>query len=228
VTTVDCEYVARHHGCGPAQQEDDRPDDLGQLAEALGVRALAEKLIDLGSGLTIPEHQRGLEGRWRHGVDPNPGLGEDNGDAVSLAAAASAAGSPVERARTYAMAAAEVDGMDAETVYEAARTAVDRARAGGGPSYLHMKTYRFRGHHHGEAVLKLPYRSAEEIARWQERDPVQILAGRLASGMQAAIDAEVEAQIQAAIEYGRNGPPPDPSTATDHAYASGLAPRKGA
>jgi acetoin:2,6-dichlorophenolindophenol oxidoreductase subunit alpha len=153
---------------------------------------------------------------------------EDNGYAVSLAAAASAAGSPVERARTYGMAAGEVDGMDAEAVYAAARAAVDRARAGGGPSYLHMKTYRFRGHHHGEAVLKLAYRSAEEIARWQERDPVQILAARLGPGIQAAIDAEVEAQLQAAVEYGRNGPVPDPSTATDYAYASGLTPRNGA
>ena len=93
--------------------------------------------------------------------------------------------------------------MDAEAVHGVARAAVDRARAGRGPSYLHMKTYRFRGHHHGEAVLKLAYRSAEEIARWQERDPVQILAARLDPGIQAAIDAEVEAQLQAAIEYGQ-------------------------
>jgi acetoin:2,6-dichlorophenolindophenol oxidoreductase subunit alpha len=153
---------------------------------------------------------------------------EDNGYAVSLAAAASAAGSPVDRARSYGMAASEVDGMDAAAVYVAARAAVDRARSGGGPSYLHMKTYRFRGHHHGEAVLKLAYRSPEEIARWRERDPVQLLADRLSPKVRAAIDAEIEAQLQAALDYARNGPLPDPETATDYAYATGLVPRQGA
>jgi TPP-dependent pyruvate/acetoin dehydrogenase alpha subunit len=152
---------------------------------------------------------------------------EDNGYAVSLPASASAAGSPVDRARSYGMAAEEVDGMDAEQVYLAACAAVDRARAGSGPSYLHMKTYRFRGHHLGEAVLKLAYRTDEEITRWRQRDPVMIAADRLAPAVKAAIDADVEAELEAAIDYGRSGPLPDPRTATDFTYASGLRPRKG-
>lgn len=152
---------------------------------------------------------------------------EDNGYAVSLPASASAAGSPVARAQSYGMAAQEVDGMDAEEAYAAACTAVERARAGAGPSYLHMKTYRFRGHHLGEAVLKLAYRSAEEIARWQQRDPMKILADRIEPGVREAIDTTVEAELKAAIEYARSGPVPDPQTATDYAYASGLMPRKG-
>lgn len=152
---------------------------------------------------------------------------EDNGYAVSLPVSASAAGSPVERARSYGMAAAEVDGMDAEVVYAATREAVERARSGGGPSYLHMKTYRFRGHHLGEAVLKLTYRDSEEIARWQERDPAIILAGRIGPAIQATIDAEVEAVIKSAVQYARSGPEPESQTATDYAYASGLRPRKG-
>lgn len=152
---------------------------------------------------------------------------EDNGYAVSLPASASAAGSPVARARSYGMAAQEIDGMDAEAVYVAAQAAIARARAGGGPSYLHMRTYRFRGHHLGEAVLKLTYRTSEEIERWQQRDPVQILAERVEPGLRAAIDADVEAALKAAIEYARGGPLPDPRAATDYAYASGLRPRKG-
>lgn len=152
---------------------------------------------------------------------------EDNGYAVSLPVSASAAGSPVVRAQSYGMAAQEVDGMDAEKAYAAACTAVERARAGAGPSYLHMKTYRFRGHHLGEAVLKLAYRSAEEIARWQQRDPMKILADRIEPGVREAIDTTVEAELKAAIEYARSGPVPDPQTATDYAYASGLMPRKG-
>jgi acetoin:2,6-dichlorophenolindophenol oxidoreductase subunit alpha len=153
---------------------------------------------------------------------------EDNGYAVSLPAAASAAGSPVERARSYGMTADEVDGMDAEAVYTAARAAADRARSGDGPSYLHMRTYRFRGHHHGEAVLKLAYRDADEIAQWQRRDPLQLLAGRLPSEARSTIDAEVESLLQDAVAYARAGSPPDPETAADYAYASGLIPRRGA
>jgi TPP-dependent pyruvate/acetoin dehydrogenase alpha subunit len=152
---------------------------------------------------------------------------EDNGYAVSLPASASAAGSPVARAQSYGIAAQDVDGMDAEEVHAAARAAAQRARAGGGPSYLHMKTYRFRGHHLGEAVLKLDYRTDEEITRWQQRDPMEILAGRIEAGVRAAIDADVEATLTDAIEYARNGPLPGPDTATDYAYASGLRPRKG-
>jgi acetoin:2,6-dichlorophenolindophenol oxidoreductase subunit alpha len=152
---------------------------------------------------------------------------EDNGYAVSLPASASAAGSPVARARSYGMDAEEVDGMDAEKVHAAAYAAVQRARAGEGPTYLHVKTYRFRGHHLGEAVLKLTYRTDEEIARWRERDPVAVLAARFDPAVRAGIDASVEAELGSALEYARRSPLPDPSTATDYAYASGLRPRTG-
>ena len=150
---------------------------------------------------------------------------EDNGYAVSLPAAASAAGDPVARARSYGMAAEEVDGMDAVAVFEASRRAVDRARRANGPTYLHARTYRFRGHHLGEAVLKLDYRSNEEVERWRERDPVALLAARLASEVREAIDSAVEAEIESALELARSGALPEASEALDHAYASGMVPR---
>jgi TPP-dependent pyruvate/acetoin dehydrogenase alpha subunit len=152
---------------------------------------------------------------------------EDNGYAVSLPASASAAGSPVGRARSYGMAAEEVDGMDAEAVYAAARVAASRARSGDGPTYLHMKTYRFRGHHLGEAVLKLAYRTTEEIESWRQRDPLTILAGRLGEAVVAGIDADVEAELKEALEFARGGALPDPATAADYTYASGMRPREG-
>ena len=152
---------------------------------------------------------------------------EDNGYAVSLPASASAAGSPVGRARSYGMAAEEVDGMDAEAVYAAARAAASRARSGDGPTYLHMKTYRFRGHHLGEAVLKLAYRTTEEIESWRQRDPLTILAGRLGEAVVAGIDADVEAELKEALEFARGGALPDPATAADYTYASGMRPREG-
>jgi pyruvate dehydrogenase E1 component alpha subunit len=152
---------------------------------------------------------------------------EDNGYAVSLPTCASAAGSAVERARSYGMTAEEVDGMDAVRVYEAAAAATERARHGGGPSYLHMRTYRFRGHHHGEAVLKLNYRSAEEVAQWKKRDPVEFLGAKLSPERRAELDREVEATIESAMEFARLSDPPEPATAAAYAYSSGLTVRTG-
>jgi TPP-dependent pyruvate/acetoin dehydrogenase alpha subunit len=152
---------------------------------------------------------------------------EDNGYAVSLPSSASAAGSPLDRARSYGMMVEEVDGMDAEQVYGAAVAAAQRARDGKGPSYLHMRTYRFRGHHHGEAVLKLNYRAAEEVAQWEKRDPVDLLGAKLSPERRAEVDAEVEAAIESAREFASLSKPPDPATATAYAYSSGLAVRAG-
>jgi TPP-dependent pyruvate/acetoin dehydrogenase alpha subunit len=152
---------------------------------------------------------------------------EDNGYAVSLPVSEGVAGSPIDRARSYGMPAEEVDGMDAEAVYEVACEAVKRARQGRGPSYLHMKTYRFKGHHHGEAVLKLSYRDAEEVEQWRKRDPVELLAARLPLARREELDAEVEASIGSALRFARLGETPSAASATAFAYASRLSPRPG-
>lgn len=150
---------------------------------------------------------------------------EDNGYAVSLAVDHGVAGNVLERASSYGMPAEEVDGMDAELVYQAAKTAVDRAREGEGPSYLHMKTYRFRGHHLGEAVLKLNYRAAEEIEYWKRRDPVEILGSRLDESERETIDSQIEGVLEEALEFARGSAAPGIETAFDFAYASGMMPR---
>lgn len=150
---------------------------------------------------------------------------EDNGYAVSLPTARGSAGSAVERALSYGMAAEEVDGMDVEAVYAAASRAVRRGRAGEGPTYLHLRTYRYRGHHLGEAILKLQYRTADELDQWERRDPVARLAPRLSPGAVRAIDADVEDAIEAGLAFARSGAPAEPGSATLYAYASGLLPR---
>lgn len=150
---------------------------------------------------------------------------EDNGYAVSLPVKSSAAGWPVERARSYGMQGEEIDGMDAEVVFQKARLAVRRARCGDGPSYLHMKTYRFRGHHVGEAILKLSYRTEEEIRKWEMRDPVEILGHRLDGGIRAEIDRQVEEELKEAVAYALDSALPDPESACDYAYASRLVTR---
>lgn len=150
---------------------------------------------------------------------------EDNGYAVSLSVDKGVAGSPLERAASYGMPSKEIDGMDAEIVYEATREAVEKARNGGGPSYLHAKTYRFEGHHLGEAVLKLSYRTTEEIDHWKMRDPVEILGSRLVPSERSAIDARIEIELAEAITFARESPLPDRQAAYEFAYATGLRPR---
>ena len=59
-----------------------------------------------------------------------------------------------------------------------ARTAVERARAGEGPTLIEAKTYRTVGHHEGDPVIGT-YRTQEEVDAWLERDPIALFRGRL-------------------------------------------------
>ncbi len=100
-----------------------------------------------------------------------------------------------ERAAGYGMPGVTVDGNDAVAVLDAMTPAVERARAGEGPTLLECKTYRHGGHHVNDPGLYLP---KEELARWKSRDPVGLLRERLlAAGVPEAdvlaIDLRVEA-----------------------------------
>jgi acetoin:2,6-dichlorophenolindophenol oxidoreductase subunit alpha len=73
------------------------------------------------------------------------------------------------RAAGYGFPGVTVDGNDLAEVYETVRTAVDRARAGGGPTLVENVTYRLKGHSKSDKNL---YRTREEIESWQRRDPI--------------------------------------------------------
>src|SRR6266581_2311501 len=73
------------------------------------------------------------------------------------------------RAAGYGMAGETVDGNDVEKVQRAAGDAVDRARAGHGPTLVECVTYRWRGHFEGDPQ---PYRSQDEVTAWKKRDPL--------------------------------------------------------
>ncbi|HXV91857.1 MAG TPA: pyruvate dehydrogenase (acetyl-transferring) E1 component subunit alpha [Pseudonocardia sp.] len=113
------------------------------------------------------------------------------------------------RAASYGMRSWAVDGMDAVAVRDATRLAVDTARAGAGPCFLELRTYRFRAHSMYDADR---YRDRDEIARWRERDPVELLAAALtAEGVfdgarREALEAEVRTEIDRAVETARSGP----------------------
>ncbi|MFJ4674878.1 MULTISPECIES: thiamine pyrophosphate-dependent dehydrogenase E1 component subunit alpha [unclassified Kitasatospora] len=150
---------------------------------------------------------------------------ENNGYATTLPAGAAVGGSACGRAEAFGIPAETVDGMDVEAVRAAAGRAVERARAGGGPSFLECLTYRFEAHHTMERRFRLSYRTAEEVASWRERDP---LATALPAGEAAAIDREIVELLSRAARFALASAEPDPVTANDHLYASGLRPRSGA
>ena len=152
---------------------------------------------------------------------------ENNGYATTLPAATAVAGSALGRAAAFDIPAVAVDGMDTEAVLAAARSAVTRARAGGGPTFLECHTYRFEGHHTAERRFRLSYRTPEEVAAWRTRDPLARGAALLDEPEREAIDVEVAALLGEAREFALAGDAPDPADASKYLYADGLRPRAG-
>lgn len=125
------------------------------------------------------------------------------------------------RASSYAMPGVTVDGNDVLAVYEATVAAVERARAGGGPTLIEGKTYRQRGHYEGDPMV---YRSKEEMEAWKRRDPVSGFRARLLgeAGIPEADVVAVEQAVQAALDeavaFAAASPKPAPETALAGVY----------
>ncbi len=120
---------------------------------------------------------------------------------------------PVERASAYGFPGVRVDGNDVEAVFEAARVAVERARAGGGPTLIECETMRMHGHGAHDDMRYVP---PELLAEWQRRDPIERYSERLASehgfsaGELERIRSEVEAYVAECAEKALASPMPDP------------------
>jgi acetoin:2,6-dichlorophenolindophenol oxidoreductase subunit alpha len=152
---------------------------------------------------------------------------ENNGWATTMRVGDAVAGSIPARAEAFGIPADTVDGQDPAAVYEATRVAVERARAGEGPTFLECHTERFDAHHTFEHKARLGYRSAEELERARTRDPVDIQGARLEAADRERVDHEVEALLADAVTFALESPFPDPVGALDDLYASGLRPRQG-
>ncbi|MCY4210332.1 MAG: thiamine pyrophosphate-dependent dehydrogenase E1 component subunit alpha [Gammaproteobacteria bacterium] len=136
------------------------------------------------------------------------------------------AGEIVDRARAFNIPADVVDGNDAVAVWQKAEAAVERARNGGGPSFIEAKTYRIYGHNESEVHwLSGKYRDEDEIEPWRKRDPIQRLSSLMleqqvcTDAELAALDAEVTAQVAAAAEGAVVSGPPDPALINDMMFA---------
>ena len=121
-------------------------------------------------------------------------------------------GELVKRAEGYGMPAQKIDGTDFFAVYQAAKEAIDYARNGKGPYYLHLKLNRFFGHYSGDPFTYVP---KEEIARLRkDEDPIKIFrnkvleAGLLEEKQLEEIENETSLFIEDAIKEASESLPP--------------------
>jgi pyruvate dehydrogenase E1 component alpha subunit len=133
-----------------------------------------------------------------------------------------------DRGNAYGMPNGLVDAQDALQMHKAATEAIERARAGGGPTLLEARTYRFHGHHEGEEQIlgRNVYRTVEEIdEQRRERDPVELLKQRLsAAGVGeiffARVEEEVGAEVSRAVEFAETSELPAAAEASELVYAA--------
>jgi 2-oxoisovalerate dehydrogenase E1 component len=127
-------------------------------------------------------------------------------------------------ARAHDIEGRRADGNDASAVYALARQAVEKARSGGGPTFLELETYRWREHCGPLYDDDLGYRAADEAARWQDRCPVaratrELLAeGLLTAEGLTALRGELELEAQEAIRFARASAFPPPDAVATHVH----------
>ncbi len=126
------------------------------------------------------------------------------------------------RALAYDIPGETIDGMDVLEVYRVAGEAIVRARAGGGPTLVECKTYRFHGHYVGDPGTA--YRRPEEVEEWKQRDAIATFAQRLVTeGMATeadfkAVRASVQRELDEAIQFAEASPDPDVREALEDIY----------
>ncbi len=122
----------------------------------------------------------------------------------------------------YDMPSFPVDGMSCEAVHEAMEDAVERARSGNGPTFLEIRTYRYRGHSMSDPAK---YRTKEEVEEYKNQDPIEkvkkvILTEKYATEQDLeAIESNIERIVNESVEFSENSPLPDPSELYTDVYS---------
>lgn len=122
----------------------------------------------------------------------------------------------------FDMPSEQVDGMHPESVYEAIKKAAAHIRAGNGPYFLEIKTYRYKGHSVSDPAK---YRSKEEVEEYKEKDPIKITENHILSNGIAteeevqAIKDRIKMEVEDAVKFAEESPYPDPSELYTDNYA---------
>src|SRR5436190_15790820 len=173
------------------------------------------------------------EGDWHEGLNfagihklPIVFYCENNKYAISVPLSKQMAVKDVAtRAQAYGFEGVIVDGNDVLACYDASKKAVDKARSGGGPTLIELKTYRF--HPHTSDDDDRTYRSREEVEEAKRNDAILQFGSQLESlGLLdgeaiESIRAELKAEVDREVDDAWDAPDPSPESALLHLYASG-------
>lgn len=121
----------------------------------------------------------------------------------------------------YDMPSEAIDGMSPESVYEGIKKAADHIRAGNGPYFLEIRTYRYKGHSVSDPAK---YRTKEEVQEYKDRDPVKmtelkILQDKIGTEEDIkAIKEKIKVEIAEAVKFAEESSYPDPSALYEDNY----------
>jgi len=130
-----------------------------------------------------------------------------------------------EMAKAIGMESASIDGNDVEAVYETAKGFASMLRAGSGPLFLEMSTYRWREHCGPNYDNDIGYRTEAEFEEWKKKDPIPrfrkkaLEAKWLSEAEIVAMESEIKKEVDAAFAYAKSTPFPAASEAGTHIYA---------
>lgn len=148
---------------------------------------------------------------------------QNNGWAISVPTCAQTSSETIaQKAVAYGFEGVRVDGNDILAVVTASRRAIDKARSGGGPTFIECVTYRRLGHSSSDDPTR--YRDAAEVKAWEEKDPIERFRKYLeAKGLWSAawheqLETEINEEITAGIREGEAAGPPPVSTLFDDVY----------
>lgn len=122
----------------------------------------------------------------------------------------------------YDMPSAAVDGMQCETMHEAMKEAVERARKGDGPTFLEVRTYRYRGHSMSDPAK---YRTKEEVEEYKNRDPLEVTRQKLldlkflTQEDLDAMEARIHDVVVGSVTFAENSPYPSAEELYSDVYA---------
>jgi pyruvate dehydrogenase E1 component alpha subunit len=129
-----------------------------------------------------------------------------------------------QKAIAYGFEGLQVDGNDVLAVYKATKHALDKAREGGGPTFIECLTYRMGDHTTSDEARR--YRPNEELERWRRRDPLVRLElymekrGIWDRDLGKAVKSRITAVIDDAVHAMESFPPPDPGDPFNHTLAT--------
>jgi pyruvate dehydrogenase E1 component alpha subunit len=140
---------------------------------------------------------------------------ENNGYAMGTSVARSTIETDIYKLGIpYGIPSSPVDGMDPVAVHNAMNEAVDRARAGEGPTFLEMRTYRYKGHSMSDPQK---YRTKEEVESYKAKDPIEIVKQAIEENKYAdekwfeEIEAKIKGQVDEAVQFAEESPWPEAS-----------------